>query len=204
MRPAVRHALLLVLALVVAAGSGSLAGPARPATAGQGWDLDVEKAMDIVGVASGMTVGEAGAGDGYFTLPMARRVAPGGAVYANDISRRALDRLADRAGRQELSNVHVVEGDVIDPRFPRRDLELVVAVHAFHDFGRPVEWLRNLRKYLTPTGTFAIIDRDPDQGASDHFMGRERVMAHASAAGYRLVKLVDDIPGYFIIVLRPQ
>ena len=108
-----------------------------------GWDLDIERAMDAVGVAPGMVVGEAGAGDGYFTLPMARRVGAAGAVYANDISRRALDQLKSNARRERLDNVHIVEGDTDDPRFPRRDLELVVIVHAFHDFSQPVEWLRN-------------------------------------------------------------
>lgn len=205
MRRTARPGLFLGVAFVVAIGWGWLAQPAvTGCTARQsGWNLDVERAMDVVGISPGMAVGEAGAGDGYFTLPMARRIGPGGAVYANDIDRRSLDTLADRAGRQALANVHVVQGDVDDPKFPRHDLKLVVAVHAFHDFGRPVEWLQNLRKYLKPDGAFAIIDRDPDQGASNHFMGRDRIMAHATAAGYHLTKLVDDIPGYIIVVLNP-
>ena len=37
-----------------------------------------EKIMDAIGVKPGMRVGEAGAGEGYFTFPLARRVGPGG------------------------------------------------------------------------------------------------------------------------------
>ena len=149
MRRAVRYGLLPVVVLAVAAVVGLSAYSAvAPRLRAIFWDLDIERAMDAAGVAPGMVVGEAGAGDGYFTLPMARRVGSEGAVYANDISRRALNSLAANARREQLANVHTVEGTVDDPRFPRKDLELVVVVHAFHDFSRPVEWLVNAKKYL--------------------------------------------------------
>ena len=61
--------------------------------------------------------------------------------------RRALERLESKARREGLANIQVVAGDVDDPRFPRQDLELVVIVHAFHDFSQPVEWLGNVRTY---------------------------------------------------------
>jgi ubiquinone/menaquinone biosynthesis C-methylase UbiE len=199
----------LVAVAVVALLAGGIAastygGCARAALRALAWNLDIERAMDAVGVEPGMVVGEAGAGDGYFTLPMARRVGAGGAVYANDISRRALDRLASSARRERLDNVHVVEGDVDDPKFPRRDLELVVIVHAFHDFSQPVEWLRNVKKYLRPGAAVAIIDRDPGQGAEDHFWPRERILGYAADAGFEMTKLVDGVSRHLIIVIRPR
>jgi ubiquinone/menaquinone biosynthesis C-methylase UbiE len=205
MRVAVRT-LIVVLAgcgLFVVAATGPCAYGLRPASP-QNWHLDLEKAMDAAGVAAGMIVGEAGAGDGYFTLPMARRVGPTGEVYANDISTRALASLADKAKRERLLNVHAVEGAVDDPRFPRTDLQLVVVVHAFHDFDRPVEWLVNLRKYLRPAATVGIIDLDPDQGASSHFWPRDRILGYASRAGYEKVRVVDDISNHLIVILKPR
>jgi ubiquinone/menaquinone biosynthesis C-methylase UbiE len=197
-----RHARLaarVLLALVLLAPAGLAAG-----TSCQGWNLDIDAAMDAAGVAPGMIVGEAGAGDGYFTLPMARRVGPAGAVYANDISRRALDSLAASARREGLPNIHTVDGAVDDPRFPRQDLALIVIVHAFHDFSQPVEWLINARKYLRQGGTIVIIDRDPSQGAESHFWTRERILGHAEHAGYEMTKIVDTISSHLIIVLRPR
>ena len=199
---------LLVAALVallagVAAASG-YAGRALAAVQSDSWNLDIERAMDAAGVAPGMVVGEAGAGDGYFTLPMARRVGPAGAVYANDISTRALDRLASSARREGLAHIQVVVGGVDDPRFPRQDLELVVIVHAFHDFSQPVEWLRNVRKYLKPGAAVAIIDRDPAQGGGDHFWPRERILGYADHAGFEMTKLDDGISQHLVIVLKPR
>ena len=194
---------VLVALLAGSAAAAGHGGRALPALRAAGWNLDIERAMDAVGVAPGMVVGEAGAGDGYFTLPMARRVGAAGAVYANDISRRALDQLQSNAKRERLDNVHTVEGDTDDPRFPRRDLELVVLVHAFHDFSQPVEWLRNVTKYLRPGATVAIIDRDPGQGAEAHFWPRDRILGYAEKAGFEPVKVVDGISRHLIIVIRP-
>jgi ubiquinone/menaquinone biosynthesis C-methylase UbiE len=205
MRRRIRWSVVAATVLLLSGATGAIGlyslgvGPAC-----QAWDLDIDRAMDAVGLAPGMVVGEAGAGDGYFTLPMARRVAPSGAVYANDINRRALDRLSARAGREGLSNVRIVEGEVADPRFPRNDLDLIVIVHAFHDFDRPVEWLVNARKYLRPGGAIAIIDRDPGQGAEHHFWTRERILGYAAEAGYGTRKLVDGISQHLIIVLAPH
>jgi len=194
----------LVALLVGGVAATGYGGRALSALRAQGWNLDIDRAMDAAGVASGMVVGEAGAGDGYFTLPMARRVGPSGAVYANDISRRALDRLQAEARREQLDNIQIVEGDVDDPRFPRRDLQLIVIVHAFHDFSRPVEWLRNARNYLRPGAGVVIIDRDPAQGGERHFWPREQILRYAGEAGFAPVNVVDTISRHLIIVIKPQ
>ena len=199
---------LAVLALVALLAGGAAvsgtAGRAMSAIQAGGWHLDIERAMDAAGVVPDMVVGEAGAGDGYFTLPMARRVGPSGAVYANDISRRALDRLQAEARRERLENIYIVEGEVDDPRFPRRDLQLLVIVHAFHDFSQPVEWLRNARNYLRPGAGVVIIDRDPAQGGDSHFWPRERILRYAAEAGFAPVHVIDTISRHLIIVIKPQ
>ena len=205
-RRAARAGLFAVSLVALLAGGAAVSeygGRALSALRADAWNLDIERAMDVVGVAPGMVVGEAGAGDGYFTLPMARRVGSAGAVYANDISGRALERLESNARREGLANIQVVVGDVDDPRFPRRDLELVVIVHAFHDFSQPVEWLRNVRTYLRPGATVAIIDRDPAQGGDNHFWPRDRILGYAEKAGFEPVKVVDDVSRHLIIVLKP-
>jgi ubiquinone/menaquinone biosynthesis C-methylase UbiE len=166
------------------------------------WNLDIDRAMDAIGVAPGMVVGEAGAGEGYFTLPMARRVGPEGAVVANDISRKALRELEQRGVKEGLTNVQTVVGESADPLFSRRDLQLVVVVHAFHEFDRPVEWLVNLKKYLRPGASLAIIDRDPDRGASSHFWPKDRILRHTDEAGYELARAFEDFPEHLVMVFR--
>ena len=165
---------VVALALLVSVGA-SAPGPGAAAAAGQadGWHLDIDRAIEAIGLTAGMVVGEAGAGEGYFTFPMARRVGADGLVLANDISTRALSSLDRRRASEQIANIQTVAGTVDDPRFPRHDLQMIVVVHAFHDFSSPVEWLVNAKKYLRPGATLAIIDRKI----------RPRVPKHTSGPG---------------------
>jgi ubiquinone/menaquinone biosynthesis C-methylase UbiE len=192
---------LLVLGLGLSPGRGVAATP--PVSVADDWHLDVERAMDAIGLTTGMVVGEAGAGDGYFTFPMARRVGAAGVVLANDISTRSLLSIDRRRTSEQVGNIQTVVGAVDDPRFPRRDLQMIVVVHAFHDFSSPVAWLVNAKKYLRPGASVVIIDKDPDQGAESHFWSKERIAGYAREAGYVLTKSVDDVSAHLILVFKP-
>jgi precorrin-6B methylase 2 len=61
--------------------------------------------MDLVGVDVGMVVGEIGARHGRIAIPVARRVGPGGRVYANDIDAAALALLRERCAAEEITNL---------------------------------------------------------------------------------------------------
>ena len=52
-----------------------------------------EKALDALDLQKGMAVADVGAGTGYFSLRMARRVGPDGKVYANDVQPEMLEKL---------------------------------------------------------------------------------------------------------------
>lgn len=190
------------LLLLVSVGASAPGAGAAAAAVGQadGWHLDIDRALEAIGLTTGMVVGEAGAGDGYFTFPMARKVGPAGVVLANDISTRALSSLDRRRASEQVANIQTVVGAVDDPRFPRHDLQMIVVVHAFHDFSSPVEWLVNAKKYLRPGATLAIIDKDPAQGAEAHFWPRERIVGYARDAGFVLVKAVDVNSAHLVLV----
>src|SRR5215472_17828273 len=58
--------------------------------------------MDALHVASGSAVADIGAGEGYFTDRMARRVGTSGKVYAVDIDSGALRSLRELKSREHL------------------------------------------------------------------------------------------------------
>src|ERR1700685_1732087 len=60
-------------------------------------------AIDALIIPKGPTVADIGAGSGYITALLARRVGPSGKVYANDIQVRRLDLLRRYIAQQKNS-----------------------------------------------------------------------------------------------------
>jgi ubiquinone/menaquinone biosynthesis C-methylase UbiE len=166
--------------------------------------LEPERVMDTIGIRSGMVVGEAGAGRGYFTLKLARRVGEAGRIYANDIDERALEHVRERCRSEGIRNVETVVGQVDDPRFPERGLDVVMMVYAIHDFARPAAFLRNLKPYLKPGGTVVILDQNPEASGDTHFFTRARLVELFGQSGYELVLEGDFLTRDLLLVFRPS
>jgi len=162
-----------------------------------------EKVMDLVGVVQGMTIGEVGAGHGYFTFKLSLRVGESGKIYANDISRRALKYLRDRCGREGITNIETVIGEVEDPLLPK-DLDMVFIVNAFHDLGKPVKLLNNLSLSLKPDALVVILDRDPEKvnHSTDHFLSRDEVLEKIEESVFELERLETFLPQHNIYIIR--
>ena len=91
-----RFALGVLLISALCAGTSSAQEPAKTTpkarqkgsfsqfTTREQWQMPV-RVMDQIGVRSGMTVADVGAGDGWFTFYLAERVGSSGRVIAEDI-----------------------------------------------------------------------------------------------------------------------
>ena len=163
-----------------------------------------EKIMDAIGVEPKMRIGEAGAGTGYFTFPLAGRVGPEGVVYANDISTSSLDVIRDRADAEGLVNIEIVVGAVEDPLFPETDLDMVVMVYVLHMLEKPVEFLRNVRKYMGPGAELVIIERNGtrDRAHYPSFMTKKQVLETMGETGYTLDRTETFLPRDTIYIYR--
>jgi ubiquinone/menaquinone biosynthesis C-methylase UbiE len=168
-------------------------------------ELMPEALLDTIGVRPGMVLGEAGAGQGYFTFKLAARVGPTGHVYANDIDAEALRVLWNRAQREGVSQISIVKGRVADPLFPVRDLDMVILVVAFHDFEKPVEWLKNARKYMKQNAPMVIIDVDPDKWGRGHYhyWTSEKITDYLEAAGYEKIKILTHLARHNVYIYNP-
>ena len=155
-----------------------------------------EQILDAIGVRAGMRIGEAGAGLGYFTFPLARRVGDRGVVFANDISTPSLETIRQRAAREGRKNVRTVLGAIEDPLFPERNLDMIIMVYVLHMLERPVPFLRNLRPYLKPEGSLVIIERNTtlERAHFPSFMTTQQILATASEAGFELDRTETFLP----------
>jgi hypothetical protein len=81
---------------------------------------------------------------------------------------------------------------------------MVMMVYAFHDFARPVSFLKNLKKYLGPGGKVVILDQDPEVTGSSHFMSRKRVVELFRESGYELARDERFLERDLLLVFRPS
>ena len=98
---------------------------------------EAERVMNLLGVRSGLAVADIGAGSGYYTVRLARRVGPKGHIYAEDIIPVFLTRLARRVAGEGLGgSVTVVRGEPHDPRLPAASVDLALLAHMYHEVER--------------------------------------------------------------------
>jgi len=160
--------------------------------------------MDAVGVRAGMRIGEAGAGEGYLTFHLARRVGDRGVVYANEISEGDLETIRNRARREGVDNIVTVLGEIEDPLFPERDLDMVIMVYVLHHLDRPIEFLRNLEGYLKPGAPVVIIEKNhhAERSHPPQFMTGRQVLETIEESGYELEKTETFLPRDTIYIYR--
>src|SRR5580700_12253437 len=95
-------------------------------SAGRDERLQINRVMDILGIAAGKTVADVGAGSGWFTVRAARRVGEQGVVYAVDINPEAIRYINDRAQKEKLHNVKTQLGKADDPLLPAGAIDSVL------------------------------------------------------------------------------
>jgi ubiquinone/menaquinone biosynthesis C-methylase UbiE len=167
-----------------------------------------DQIMDALHVAEGSKVADIGAGAGWFTIRLARRVGPNGRVYAEDVERLMIEAIRRRVNREGLRNVDPVLGVGSDPRMPPASLDAALVVDSYQEVNieERVAFLRSLANALKPKGLIGIVNWKPGRGGpgpnEDARVPREAVETDAKAAKLR-VKSYESLPYQYLIVLAP-
>jgi len=165
-----------------------------------------EEALDAIGIRPGMKVADVGAGVGYFALRMARRVGPSGKVYANDLQPAMLARLRKNLEKEKIDNVEVVQGTETDPKLPAGAMDLVLLVDVYHEFSEPQKMLARIRESMKPDGRLVLLEfrkEDPQVPIRfEHKMSIEEVKTELEPEGFRLEKVLNNLPRQHILIFR--
>lgn len=153
-----------------------------------------DRIMDALGIADGTRVADIGAGGGWFTIRLARRVGPNGRVYAQDVQMLMLGSIRQRVANQGITNVETILGTDDNPHLPS-NLDAILVVDAYPAFGERTERvavLRHLAGALAPHGRLGIVDFKLDGvggpgPALDERLDPAVVRGEASEVGLRLV-----------------
>ncbi|MFC1513820.1 class I SAM-dependent methyltransferase [candidate division KSB1 bacterium] len=163
-----------------------------------------EKVMDVIGVKQGMVIGEAGAGDGYFTFKLAERVGDKGKIYANEIDRRGLKSITRHCEREGITNIETVLGKVDDPLFPSDSLDMVFMAQVFHHLDKPVEFLQNIKPYLKSGAFLVMVENEPakSNNSARHYMPKDKLLKKVSETDFELDRIETFLSRDNIYIFR--
>ncbi len=169
-----------------------------------------DRVMRTLALRPGERVADVGAGSGYFTVRLARAVAPGGTVLATDVRQEMLDYLENRLLEEKIENVSLKLVPRDDPQLPARGVDTIVLVDVWH-YIRDPEFARKLAAGLAPGGRIVVIDYRP-RPFEERPWGppprqqtpREEVDAHFAEAGLRPTEVHDFLPEQYFVVYRAE
>jgi ubiquinone/menaquinone biosynthesis C-methylase UbiE len=165
-----------------------------------------DQALTALDLKPGMAVGDVGAGSGYYSIRIAKRILPGGVVYAEDIQVGMLQRLHEHAAAEHVSNIQTILGSEADPSLPADKLDLVVLIDVYHEFSRPQRMLQGIRAGLKPGGRLVLFEYRKEDPAipirPEHKMSLAEVKAEVMPEGFRFEKTVETLPWQHMIFFR--
>ncbi len=163
-------------------------------------------AVRLLDLKPGMTVGDVGAGSGYYTELIARQVGPTGKVYATDIQPGMIQLLRQRIARAGLANVEALLSTGRESRLPDAALDMIILVDVYHEFSQPQEMLRQLRAALKPGGLLVLLEFRKEDPAvpirAEHKMSVAEVRAELEPEGFRFEKVLPDLPWQHMLFFR--
>src|SRR4051812_31184072 len=164
-----------------------------------------EQVMDALQIAEDSVVADLGAGGGWFTIRLARRVGPHGFVYAEDVQRLMIEVIERRVQREGLANVKTVLGEYDNPfpGLPPDTLDAVLIVDTFHEMEHPAVLLKNVGRTLKSSGLIGIIDYRPGEGGPgpdpEDRVAPDAIINAAKAAGLKLLGQENFLPYQYFL-----
>ena len=158
----------------------------------------------LLGIKSGMTVADIGAGSGYYVVRLSPIVGPRGRVVAEDVVPEYLQNLRNRVRDRGLQNVVISRGEPHEPRLPPDSLDIAILVHMYHEIAQPYGLLYNLVTALKSVARVGIVDAYGP--TAEHGTPPDLLRCELAAIGYRRISL-DRLSGsnaYLAVFVPPS
>jgi ubiquinone/menaquinone biosynthesis C-methylase UbiE len=166
-----------------------------------------DRVLRALGLRRGDVVADIGAGAGFWTPRLARRVGPSGHVFAVEPEIEILRLLRERLEKERVANVTPVLGRADEPLVPPGTCTLALIVSTYHHFPDGPRFLRRVARLLRPRGRIVNIDFDkretPVGPPVEHRVSREDFLRDARKAGLELVAEHRFLPHQYFLVLQP-
>ena len=162
-----------------------------------------EKVGDVLAALEatpGKVIADVGAGEGFYTIRIARAVAPGGHVAAVDVNEKVLDTLRKQLATDKIDNVDVILGAFDDPKLAPRTFDSVLVYNTYHEMTEHESMRRAVFAALKPGGRLVVVEalheniRSATREAQvkEHEIAPEYVAQELTATGFQVLETRTD------------
>jgi ubiquinone/menaquinone biosynthesis C-methylase UbiE len=149
------------------------------------------------------TVADIGAGTGYFSIRIAKKV-PRGSVIGEDIQPQMIALMKANIANADIGNVHPLLGTTQDPHLPAGAVDKVIMVDAYHEFDQPLSMMQGIVRGLKPDGQVVFVEyRGEDPGVPilpHHKMTEAQLSSEMAAVGLHLVRRYEELPWQHVLI----
>lgn len=152
---------------------------------------NTDLAIKNLPIQAGSVVADIGAGSGFYTFRIAKKV-PKGKVYAVEIQDSAIEYLKNRSIELGFDNVVTIKGTEKSPLLPENGIDLAIIVDVYHELLYPHEVLQEIKKSLKSDGKLLLIEyrgEDPEVYIKPlHKMTVAQITKELEANGFKLLQ----------------
>jgi ubiquinone/menaquinone biosynthesis C-methylase UbiE len=165
-----------------------------------------ENMLDALKIPQGATVADVGAGAGYHSIRMAKRVGPKGRVLASDVQPEMLRMLQNNARAAGVTNIKPVRATQNDTKLPDGEVDLILMVDVYHECTNPEGTLQGLWRALKPKGRLVLVEfRGEDETVPikpEHKMTLVQVRKEVEPQGFSFKDSLEFLPWQHVIIFE--
>lgn len=180
---------------------------------------ETDRIATVLDIGPQSRLADVGAGNGRFTVPLARRISPDGYIYATEVDLGKLDDIRSAVARAGLENVTLLEASPADTGLPPNCCDAVLLRTVYHHLTEPAAITTDLFDAVRPGGRLMVIDFPPRgllsffvrvEGVPDdrggHGIPPDLVVGELTSVGFDLEQRIDDWRGnhYCLVFMRPR
>lgn len=158
---------------------------------------NVSQAIQNMQLKPDEVIADIGAGSGYYTFRMAKKV-PEGKVLAVDLQPEMLDIMRQKIKKNKIKNVELIQGQETAPNLPENSVDMVLMVDVYHELSYPKEMMQGIVSALKSNGRFILLEyrmEDPTVPIKRlHKMSLEQAVKEMKAVGLQLQENIDNLP----------
>ncbi len=147
----------------------------------------------------GMAVLDFGCGPGRLTIPLARQVGPTGTVTAFDIQPAMLDRVRQKAYKEDLTNIEFVQGAAGEGKLGTCRFDRALLVTVLGEIPDRESLVKELFECLKPGGFLSVTEAIADP----HFQTKKNVIEHSKKAGFIQADFYGNRFSYTLVFQKP-